>query len=74
MCDKNSCDRCLEPLEEKDGNPAIGKLELVCNNCADNLIYCNYCNRVGYDDSFSYGHEYCDNCCDYLADKLMDND
>ena len=69
------CDKCNESMNEKDGIFATGyRIELVCECCADKMQFCHRCERSGDDEAFSYGSDICNNCCDYEADKLMDND
>ena len=73
-----TCDCCEREMDEKEGHAAMGyqnnKLELVCESCVDDLVYCDNCGRVGDDDCFSYGHEMCDSCCDIAVDKYRDRD
>jgi hypothetical protein len=71
---ENCCDKCGQKTDEYTGSFGIGKLELVCENCAENLQFCESCGKVGEDEDFSYGQENCNNCCVLKADKLMDND
>ncbi|MCK9370509.1 hypothetical protein M0R04_11415 [Candidatus Dojkabacteria bacterium] len=75
MCDKNSCDKCLEPLRIIDEVPAMGRnIEAVCDFCSDSLQYCDYCQRFGDEECFSYDQERCDSCCDHSADKFQDRE
>jgi hypothetical protein len=69
-----ACDKCLEKTDEKTSFIGIGMFELLCEKCAENMQYCDSCDRVGEDEEFSYGQEICDGCCDLKADKLTDRD
>lgn len=67
------CDRCHEPMNEKDGLEAMGKdMELVCEPCSEKMQQCPKCDKFGEDEAFSFGQEECDNCIEKAADMEHD--
>ena len=70
-----TCDKC-ETLVKSDSDmiECMGQYELICTSCAEDMMWCDNCGKCGNDESFSYGQENCDNCCDIKADKMSDMD
>lgn len=72
--DELICDRCGEKTTERDSKIGMGKYDIVCSICEVKLHYCDSCDRVGEEENFSYGQEFCNDCCDYMADKATDKE
>jgi hypothetical protein len=68
------CDKCEERTTEYSSVLAMGRFELVCDICAEDMIFCDTCCRVGEEDDFSHNHEKCNYCIELAVDKLIDND
>jgi hypothetical protein len=70
-----SCDCCEDTIKNaKEACEGKGKLETICEHCADKMTYCDSCNKYGKDEEFSFGQDYCDDCAEFAADKYSDND
>lgn len=68
------CDKCSEKATEHSSSLGMGKFEIVCDKCSEDMQFCDSCCRVGEEEDFSYGSEECDDCCDFKEDKMSDND
>ena len=70
----HTCDKCNCTMSDHNSVLAMGEYELVCDNCAEDMMFCECCCSAGEDECFSYGQEMCDNCCDLQADKMSEED
>lgn len=69
--DRHKCDHCEQLVDhvydDTDGDE-------ICEDCSENYEMCTKCDVIIVSDQEYCHDEYCDACCDKIADRLLDND
>lgn len=72
---KHHCDDCGEQVNrESDLSETTGcrDIQYICNICAERYDLCQRCDRPTISSEYCHD-EYCDSCCDILADKSLED-
>lgn len=72
---KHYCDKCDEGVSRIEGLVEVTgykRWEMICEYCAEKYDTCQRCDRAIVESEYCHD-EYCDSCCDILADKSLED-